>query len=170
VTTIASARLILRQLTKPTQRNLVWLKDPEVVRYSNQRHEFHTLSSQLRYVHSFAGGSKLWGIYFVETGEHIGNLSATHDEPNNVCEVGMMIGEKKYWGKGLGREAWKTACDWLISKDGGNMRKLEAGCMRPNTAMLRIILNSGFKQEGELLNHFLLDGAPVSGLLFGRMK
>jgi ribosomal-protein-alanine N-acetyltransferase len=170
MTTIATARTILRQITKPTQRNLVWLKDPEVVRYSQQRHQFHTLSSQLRYVNSFAGGSKLWGIYFLETGEHIGNVSATHDEPNNVCDVGIMIGETKYWGKGLGREAWKAACDWLISKDGGSMRKLEAGCMRPNDAMRRIILNSGFKQEGELLNHFLLDGAPVSGLLFGRMK
>jgi ribosomal-protein-alanine N-acetyltransferase len=170
MTTIATARLILRELSKPTRNNLAWLKDPDVVRYSQQRHQFHTLSSQHRYVSSFAGASKLWGIYFVETGEHVGNLSATHDEPNNVCDVGIMIGEKKYWGKGLGREAWKAACDWLISKDGGNMRKLEAGCMRPNVAMLRIISNSGFKQEGELLNHFLLDGAPVSGLLFGRMK
>jgi RimJ/RimL family protein N-acetyltransferase len=170
MTTLATARMVLRQLTKPAQRNLVWLKDAEVVRYSQQRHQFHTLSSQLRYINSFAGRSTLWGIYLVETGEHIGNLSATHDEPNNICDVGIMIGEKKHWGKGLGREAWKAACDWLLSKDGGNMRKLEAGCMRPNAAMLRIILDSGFKQEGELLNHFLLDGAPVSGLLFGRMK
>jgi [ribosomal protein S5]-alanine N-acetyltransferase len=170
MTTIATPHLVLRELAKPTQRNLVWLKDADVVRYSQQRHQFHTLSSQLRYVNSFVGGSKLWGIYLAATGEHIGNISASHDEPHNVCDVGIMLGEKKYWGKGFGREAWKAACDWLLDKDGGNMRKLEAGCMRPNVAMLRIILNSGFKQEGELLNHFLLDGAPVSALLFGRMK
>ena len=98
--TIATARLVLRELSKPTQRNLAWLKDPEVVRYSQQRHQFHTLSSELRYVNSFTGGSKLWGIYLVETGEHIGNLSATHDEPNNVCDVGIMIGERNIGGKG----------------------------------------------------------------------
>ena len=170
MTTLATTRTILRQLTKPTQRNLVWLKDPEVVRYSQQRHQFHTLSSQLRYVNSFVGGSKLWGIYFAETGEHIGNISATHDEPHNVCDVGIMIGEKKYWGKGLGHEAWKAACGWLIDKDGGHVRKLEAGCMHTNEGMMKIIQGSGFKQEGERLNHFLQGGNPVNAVFFGRFK
>ena len=39
-----------------------------------------------------------------------------------------------------------------------------------NMAMLKIIQNNGFKQEGELLNHFLHDGNPVSAILFGRSR
>lgn len=168
--TISCARLTLRPLTKATSRNLVWLRDPDVVRYSQQRHREHTLSSQLRYITSFSGKSHIWGIYLAESGNHIGNLSATHDDPNNVSDVGIMIGEAAFWGKGYATEAWKAACGWLLDKDGGDVRKLSAGCARSNEAMLKIIRDSGFKQEGELLNHLLIDGAPVSALLFGRSR
>jgi RimJ/RimL family protein N-acetyltransferase len=106
----------------------------------------------------------------VDSGNHIGNLSATHDEPNNVSDVGILIGESAFWGKGYASEAWRAACGWLLDREGGNIRKLEAGCARSNLAMVKIIQVSGFKQEGELLNHFLIDGAPTSALLFGRMR
>lgn len=166
--TISTARLTLRPLAKATSRNIGWLRDPDVVRYSQQRHHTHTLSSQMRYLGSFTGRSHLWAIILVETGDHIGNLSATHDEPNNVTDVGVMIGETQMWGKGYAREAWVQACTWLLDKDCGAVRKLEAGCARSNEAMLKIIRSSGFKQEGELLNRYLIDGNPTSVLLFGR--
>lgn len=168
--TLSTSRLTLRPLVKATQRNLAWLRDPDVVRYSQQRHREHSLSSQLRYVQSFDGKSHLWAIILVETGDHIGNLSATHDEPNNVTDVGIMIGETKLWRQGYASEAWKAACGWLLDKDSGGVRKLEAGCARTNEGMLKIIRDSGFKQEGELLNHLLFDGNPVSAVLFGRMR
>lgn len=170
MTTITTARLSLRPLTQTSSRNLAWLRDRDVVRYSEQRHRQHTLSSQLRYIHSFVGKSRLWAIYLAENGEHIGNLSARHDAPNDVADIGIMIGETKLWGRGYAGEAWKAACNWLIDKECGGIRKLEAGCGRTNTAMLKIIQGNGFKQEGELLSHFLYDGNPVSALLFGRSR
>lgn len=168
--TLSTSRLTLRPLVKATQRNLGWLRDPDVVKWSQQRHCEHTLSSQLRYINSFTGKSHLWAIVLAETGDHIGNLSARHDAPNNVSDVGIMIGETKYWGRGLALEAWKETCGWLLDRQGGDVRKLAAGCARPNEAMLKIIRGSGFKQEGELLNHHLFDGAPTSAVLFGRMR
>lgn len=168
--TISTARLNLRPLRKPVPRNLVWLRDPEVVRYSEQRHREHTLSTQLNYVTSFVGKSRLWAIHRVDTGIHIGNLSARHDGPNDVCEVAIMIGEVTAWHRGYGTEAWQAACNWLLDPSCGKVRKLETGCMRTNEAMLRIIRGSKFVQEGERLNHFLVDGNPVSALLFGRPR
>lgn len=168
--TISTTRLALRPLTRPSSRNLAWLKDPEVVWRSQQRYENHTLGSQLRYINSFSGNSHLWGIYLFDTGDHIGNVSARHDLANNVSDIGVMIGEKKHWGKGLAKEAWGRVCSWLLDKDGGQVRRLEAGCAKDNMAMVKIIRGSSFVQEGELLNHFLFDGHPVSMLLFGRMK
>lgn len=168
--TISTARLTLRALLKPTTRNIGWLRNPEVVQYSEQRHREHTISSQLRYVNSFSGRSRLWGIYLVESSEHIGNLSAVHDEPNNISDVAIMIGETRSWGKGLAGEAWRAACIWLLDQGCGGVRKLEAGCARNNVAMLKIIKGSGFTEEGERKNHFLFDGNPISAALFGRMR
>lgn len=167
--TISTARLSLRPLAKASARNVGWLRDPDVVRYSEQRHRPHTLSSQLRYINSFAGDAHLWGIYLVG-GEHVGNISAAHDENNRVSDVAVMIGETKHWGKGLATEAWVRVCGWLLDRDGGNIRKLEAGCMRNNEAMMKIIRGTGFVQEGERLNHFLFGGNPISMVLFGRMR
>lgn len=167
---ISTAHLSLRPLTKVVSRNIAWLRDPEVVRYSEQRHRTHTISTQLHYINSFGGKSHLWGIYLVETGDHIGNLSAVHDEPNNVSDVGIMIGDRRCWGKGYGTEAWVRACGWMLDRDGGDIRKLEAGCARNNEAMLKIIRGTGFTQEGERLNRFLFEGNPISALLFGRMR
>lgn len=169
--TIATQRLALRPLRKASSRHTAWLRNPDVVRYSEQRHQEHTLSSQLRYVNSFTDKSHLWGIYLVEgVGEMIGTIAAIHDEPNNVAEVGLLIGETSCWGSGFGKEAWAAACNWLLDKDCGNVRKLEAGSMRSNEAMLKILRGSKFVEEGERKNRFLLDGAPVSAVLFGRMR
>lgn len=167
---ITTKHLTLRPLTRSSQRQVDWLHDPDVQRYSEQRHGNHTLSTQLRYVGMFIGRSKLWAIIDIESGEHIGNLSAMCDEPNNVTDVGVMIGNTKCWGKGYGREAWVAACDWLLDPHLGAMRKLEAGCMRDNLAMKKIIEASKFQYEGERVNHFLLEGAPVGMLLYGRSR
>lgn len=168
--TISTARLTLRHLKVASRDNLAWLRDPEVTKYSNQRHEAHTVSTQLRYVTSFVGRSHLWGIYLIETGQHVGNISAVHDEPNNIANVGIMIGEPKCWGTGIGKEAWQPVCAWLLDEHCGGMRKIEAGCMKNNLAMVKIIRGSGFKQEGEVLNHFLFGGNPISMMLYGRMR
>lgn len=168
--TLSTSRLSLRPLTKATPRQIAWLIDPEVVKYSEQRHQAHTLKSQLRYVLSFGGRSHLWGIYLAATGDHIGNLAAVHDVHNDVSDVGIMIGESRCWKLGMGREAWVGACAWLLDREGGNIRKLEAGCMRANEAMLKILRNTGFTEEGERKNHFLLEGAPTGMVLFGRHR
>lgn len=168
--TISTARLIMRPLTKVTSRNIAWLRDPVVVKLSDQRHHQHTLSSQLRYISSFNGKAHLWGIYLVETGEHIGNISAAYDEPNKVSDVGIMIGETRQWGKGYAKEAWSQVCIWLLDPGCGDVRKLESGCAKNNDAMVKIIQGSGFKHEGERLNHFLIDGSPISMVLFGRTR
>jgi RimJ/RimL family protein N-acetyltransferase len=168
--TIPTSRLVLRQLLKSSPTQVRWLRDPTVVRYSEQRHHNHTFSSQHTFVSSFVGRSHIWGIFIVSTNEHIGNLTARHDDANNVSDVGILLGVPEHWHKGFGSEAWRAACSWLLDKDGGGVRKLEAGCARNNEAMLKIIQHSDFKQEGERLNHFLFNGNPVGAVLFGRMR
>lgn len=170
--TLSTGRLSLRPLTKSTVRQIAWLEDAEVVKFSEQRHKRHNLKTQLRYVDTFTGAkSHLWAIHLAATGEHIGNLSCVHDFNNDIGEVGILIGEKKCWGLGMGAEAWKEACNFLLDPLRGAIRKLEAGCMRENVAMVKIIEGAGFKFEGERLNHFLVDGnRPVGMMLYGRMR
>lgn len=170
MTTISTERLVLRPLQKASPKQVAWLRDPEVVRYSEQRHRNHTLSTQLRYVLSFSGRSTFWGIFRADGGDQIGNITATVDEPNNVADLGILIGEKEAWGKRYGMEAWGAVCGWLLHADGAGVRKIEAGCMHVNEPMIKIIRKSNFQLEGERKNHFILNGAPITAALFGRFK
>ena len=166
--TLPARRLTLRPLTKATQDQVAWLRDPIVTRFSEQRHAAHTLSTQLRYVNTFPGF--LWGIHLVSTNEHIGNISAALDLPNKIADIGILIGELTATLHGFGTEAWLTATNWLLSSDGAGIRKLEAGCMANNIGMRKILEKTSFKYEGERLNHFLFEGSPIGLVFYGRFK
>lgn len=168
IPTLTTPNLVMRRLTKATERQVRWLNTPEVVKHSENRHVSHSLKTQEIYLTCFAG--PIWGIYDVVKDEHIGNISARVDKNNNIADVGILIGECDYWKKGLGKEAWETVCNWLIDREGGRFRKIEAGCMANNVAMLRILAHTNFVYEGERLNHFLFNGSPVGMKLFGRFR
>lgn len=168
--TIPTSRLVLRPLAKATQRQVDWLRDPKVVEFSEQRHRVHSLSSQLRYIEGLPKGSHMWGIFHVADDRHIGNLTATADEPNNIADIGILIGDRDLWGKGFATEAWKAAADWLLDTNGGNLRKLEAGTMAPNLAMRRVLFHTGFQLESERKNHFLWNGQLTGALYYGKFR
>ena len=168
--TISSQRLVMRALTKSSQRQVDWLRDKDVIAFSEQRHREHTLGSQLRYIQSFIGKSCIWSIHAVTDNRHIGNITATVDEPNGVADIGILLGEKDFWGHGYGSEAWLAVSNWLIDKDCGKMRKLEAGCAAVNVAMKKIIEKSKFQFEGERKNHFIIEGSPYGAVFYGRFR
>src|SRR6059058_2556121 len=99
-----------------TERYVGWLNDPEVVRYSEQRHRSHTLESCRAYAASFRDGpNHLWAIVARDpTLGHVGNINAYVDVPNGVADVGILVGERGVWGRGYGLEAWRAVSDWLL--------------------------------------------------------
>lgn len=145
-----------------------WLNDPSVVRFSEQRHKIHTLESQKDYVASF---SKImyaccWGVYLGD--DLIGSVSYTIDKPNNVANVGLLIGVKAHWGKGYGYEAWSRICDYLFIAL--RVRKIEAGCMAANHGMINICQKYGMVEEGRQSDHFLFEGKTTDLIHWGKFN
>lgn len=168
--TLSTPNLMLRPLLKTSQRQVDWLRDPIIMQYSEQRHRTHTLNSQLRFIQELPIGSHIWAIRLLATDEHIGNICARADVANNICDLGILIGERGCWSKGFGSEAWKEATSWLLNKEGGDFRKVEAGCMAVNKPMRRILFHAGYEPEGERKNHFLWNGQTVGCLYFGKFR
>lgn len=138
-----------------------WLNDPEVVRYSEQRHVKHTVDSQYKYAMSFNGTANEHCEIYVD-GTPIGSMTAYIDRHNSVADMGIMIGEKRYWGKGYGKEAWETFMQYLLSN---GIRKVEAGCMGANFPMIKICRDSGMIEEGRRRNHFQI-GSELSDMVY----
>ena len=144
-----------------TERYVGWLNDPEVVRYSEQRHHQHTLQSCRDYWQSFQGTSNyLWAIVARDKAIcHIGNINAYVDLHNLVADVGILIGERSFWGGGYGTEAWVAVCNYLLYKAG--MRKVTAGTIAENTGMLHIMKKAGMVEDGVRKCHFIFEGREV---------
>lgn len=132
-----------------------WLNDDEITKYSEQRHRKHTVRSQMSYmrraaIHDGLVPTGLWGIWRKDVVGIIGSITACWDKPNDVANIGIMIGDKENMGKGYGYEAWATLCDNLL------VRKIEAGCMAINRPMMSICSKYGMMEEGRQEDHFIV--------------
>ncbi len=163
LTDIETPRLKIETFSKKylTERYVSWLNDPEIMRYSEQKHKVHTLESCREYWKSFEETPNyFWAI--VEREKmlgHIGNLSVHLDKINLVADIGILIGEKSAWGKGYGLEAWNAVCHYLLRKEG--MHKVSAGALLENKAMLKVMERSGMVKDGFRRKHYLFEGKRV---------
>lgn len=138
-----------------------WLNDPETMALSRQRLTTHTVESCRAFVDSFAGSPNyLWAIERKgEPVEHIGNIRANIDTANNTADVAILIGERSYWGTGVGTEAWQAVCEWLLTA--GGIRKVYAGTTSINKGMLGIMRKAGMIGDGVRIRHYQIDGEEV---------
>lgn len=143
-----------------------WLNDPEVVRYSEQRHRKHTPESQRSYLGRFNLSRDRFGEIYLG-GKLIGTVSGRIDKPNSVANIGILIGEKSLWGQGYGHEAWEGFCNSLLEK---GIRKIEAGMMGANFGMVKVCRKYGMQEEGRRPDHFLLGDQLSDMVMFGKTR
>jgi len=150
---------------------LAWLNDPAVNRYLESRFSVHTEDSVREFVAAqLASEHTLFlGIRSVAlAGRHVGNIKlGPVDERHGRGEVGIMIGDREAWGRGIGTAAISQLA--LPARDQLGLRKLTAGCYGSNEGSARAFLKAGFVIEGRRPAHFLIDGQPEDLVLLGRL-
>jgi len=168
---IRGAKVLLRQfcLEDITDRYIGWLNDPAVVRFSNQRFVSHDRASCLRYLASFAATDNLFiSVRRFDTGKAIGTMTAYVASHHGTVDVGIMIGDTSVWGGGYGQDAWNVLTNWLLAQD--SIRKLTAGTLACNRAMIRIVERSGMQLEAVRKSQEIVDGMPQDILHFARFR
>lgn len=167
MTVIVTRNLIMRRMLATDdiiRQQVKWLNDPDVVRYSEQRHKRHNMETQRSYLgHFLHGHDQYREIYHGST--LIGSITANIDEPNSIANVGILIGDKSKWGQGFGTEAWKAFCDHLLIH---GVRKLEAGTMATNFGMISIFRKTGMRIEGTRYCHFLVGNKLIDEVQWAR--
>ena len=164
--TIETERLTLYPYRWATQEHVDWLNDPEVVKFSEQRHRTHSIKTQTEYMAVIPDGSYIWLIR-PRGGEDIGTITAYVDEPNKLANMGILIGNKAAWGHGYGSEAWGDVMSWLFHC---GIRKVEAGCMRSNIGMAKLAIRCGMDLEGARVAHFLVGEQHDDMLMWARFR
>ncbi len=90
------------------------------------------------------------------------------DRYTAVADVGIMIGRKELWGQGLAFEMLGHLCRHLFDKEG--LRRLTAGAMATNPAMIRVFEKLGFRREGLFREHDRLGDSYVDHVHLGCLK
>src|SRR5712691_4163572 len=95
----------------------------------------------------------------------IGYCTIEHiDRENHTCEVGIVIGEKDYWHKGIGstviREILKRAFTEL------HLHRVEAVIHADNVASIHCFARAGFQRDGTLRDAKYRDGRYVDLLVY----
>jgi UDP-4-amino-4,6-dideoxy-N-acetyl-beta-L-altrosamine N-acetyltransferase len=77
------------------------------------------------------------------------------DWVSRIAWFGIMIGEKKYQGKGMAREAMKILFDYAFARI--NLRKISLEVGAFNERAIGLYDSLGFKREGRLEQHVFLN-------------
>ncbi|HAD88378.1 MAG TPA: hypothetical protein DCG48_13540, partial [Rhodospirillaceae bacterium] len=152
-----------------TDRYVGWLNDPEIVRFSEQRHTSHTVESCRDFVASFAGTPNgLWAIREkAMDGRHVGNISTEVDPIAATGDIRILIGERAAWGTGIGAEAWSAVMAHLFDDLG--LAQVTAGTLEGNTGMLRIMEKSGMTETRREVGPTPVDGRPMDAVYARRL-
>ncbi len=150
---------------------LSWLQDEDVNRYLESRLTEQTLESTRQFVQDMRDSADNWmfAIVLKETGEHVGNIKAgpVHPLYKNTF-LGYIIGEKRYWGKGLATEAIRLAARFCFEKL--HLHKVSAGVITPNAGSARALEKAGFKREAVFREEALIDGKFVDVYRYGLLR
>lgn len=145
-----------------------WLGEPEVNRYLEVRFREQTRASVEAFVAAILASERdvLFGITDVALGRHVGNIKlGPIDRHHGLGEIGIMIGDRAAWGKGIGTAAIRRIVD--IARDELGLRKLSAGCYATNAGSRKAFEKAGFTVEAVRPAHALLDGVPEDQVLLG---
>ena len=151
-----------------TQRYVDWLNDPEVNRFLESRFQHHTLESTQGFVRACEMNPEqlFAGIRYRPLGSrHVGNIKLDLNRKHGLAEVGILIGEKEIYGRGVASQAIMRIAG--IAREDLGLRRLTAGCYAGNQGSVRAFVKAGFTVECRRPNHFLLDGRPQDLILMG---
>ena len=157
-----TARCLLRALEESgvTERYVRWLNDPDINRYLEARFATHSMESVRKTVRDYrqSGTDVLFGIFVKESDQaHIGNIKISDlDRNNGVAEIGFLIGDSRYWSKGIASEVIKSVCDWAFQELG--LEKITAGAYAENIGSEKALMKAGFVREATLRSHASIEG------------
>lgn len=84
------------------------------------------------------------------------------------AEDGILIGEKKYWNKGISKKVYSIILSHAFKKM--KLERIYGGCNEKNISMIKTFKSMGYKLEGVMRKADNIDGVLCDHLYFGILK
>lgn len=129
----------------------IWLNDPEVKYLTNS--STFSQDEQLKWYNNLAHCTdyKLWGIEvdYIPIG-----VCGLKNITSYDCELWLYIGEKRYWGKGIGSQVTMKLEDFANKKYG--LRSIWLKVLKTNTRAQNLYSSRGFVIEKDKQEFFYM--------------
>ncbi len=152
-TRLHGTKVILREKTIADAANdYIWATDPELMRLdADKPYPFDYPEYLARYPQGLATPNKIQFAIEIMGGEHIGNCTCYNiDEKLKEAELGIMIGNREYWGKGYGSDALKTLMRHIFEELG--MARLFLHTLEWNAKAFECFERCGFEECGRVVS------------------
>ena len=143
-----------------------WFSDPEVREFLVINRPISTAEEEKWFERKLEEeGSEIFAIETTD-GTHIGNIELfSVDERNRHAELGVVIGEKAYWGQGYGSDAICTLLRFGFEEM--NLHRIYLRVYEDNARGIRAYEKCGFCQEGRLREANFRQGRYHDELVMG---
>jgi RimJ/RimL family protein N-acetyltransferase len=134
-----------------------WLSDPEITKFIYRKELGKNFDKKLviKNIKQLIKSKNNYFFLISYKKKAIGTVKIGHiDWFNKKADLGIMIGEKEFFNKGIAKKILKIMIK--ISFNDLQLQKLTAGCFKNNLAMKKVFLKLGFTIEGHLKKHFLI--------------
>lgn len=151
-----------------TQEYVSWLNDDDVTKGLDTVVKPYSFEMLHKYVQDIIKTDTTYMFMIVdkESGKSIGTAKIHNiSKKNGTCNLGLMIGDKFYWGKGYGQDAYNTSINYAFTVL--NIRKIWELANSDNLASLSMCKKSGFEMEGSLKEQVYSNGKYVDKIVLG---
>jgi len=148
-----------------------WFNDPEITRFLGYSFPF-SVDTEMEWYNNLQDPKtrdKVLGIVDRETGTHIGNVGLHNiDWVSAHAEVGITIGDKRYWSRGYGSDAMDVILSYAFSKM--NLHRAYLRVYDFNVRAIRSYEKCGFVREGVQRDDYYCDGAYHDTVIMGILR
>ena len=147
-----------------------WVNDPNVRRTLALRDGPNTEDLTRAWIRSLDFRRAMeFAVVTRDDDRHVGNCGLTGvSHVDRHAMLGIVIGRKDHWGRGLGTEAVRLVCRYAF--EGLNLHKVCLSCYAINDRGLRLYARVGFKVEGRRREQVFIDGSWVDELVLGLLR
>jgi len=149
----------------------IWDVDTEVQAFMPEPpNEVQGISKQYEYIKECEEDEE--GLYWsIETnsGDTIGTVSLTEiNDYHKLADLGIVIGDKSYWGKGVASEVIKTLVEYAF--ENLDIIRINAETEADNVVISKVLEKVGFKQDGLFQSARIKSGMRIDVKHYGIVK
>lgn len=167
---INGERIYIKRLSVEdvTEEYVSWLNNPEINQYLECRFQKHTLEETKSFIESVSNDNNYqFGIFYKENNKHIGDIKIGNiNSWHKYADLGFLIGEKDYWGKGIASEAICLVTDFAFNQL--KLNKLWGGAYASNIGSIKAFEKNGYQVEGHYIKQYMINGIYVDAFIYAK--